>query len=210
MTAKKKATTKKAATRRPSVKERARKIVADAGEYDYDTRKTIEAALGDEHLNAGDLARMVAAAEKGELVEHPLDCIEEDYRGRAHDVIRFLESGLPDWLLQGTVWLINAVAAEHNIKVAPDDGEGNYSAKALGDLFRVSGLYQFNSLPNLDLAALVAAAWHHPECPQELSDALNDFTSNLFNRLNEGERRVFMSESYVRALLTEDKKGGER
>jgi hypothetical protein len=171
----KKQTTKKLTTRRPSVKERARKIVASRGEYDYDTRKTIEEALRDKRLNGRDLAKMVREAEKGELVEHPIDdCFEQDYRDTAHHTIQFLESGLPDWLLQATCWVINAVAEEHNIEVSPDDGEGNYSAKALGDLFRVSGLYQFDDLPDLDFADTLSRALRHPDCPIELYNAVAD------------------------------------
>lgn len=209
---KKKATTKKTATRRPSVRERAQQIIGNPKDYDYDTRKTIEAALTDKRLKRRDLTAMVREAEKGELVEHPIhDCFEHDHRGTAHRTIQFLESGLPDWLLQGTVWLINAVAAEFNIKVLPDDGEGNYSAKALGDLFRVSGLYQFDYLPDIDLAQMIERVLEHPDCPQELADGINDFTHNLFNRLNEGDRRVYLTAPYIRALLLEAKvqEGGE-
>ena len=62
-----------------------------------------------------------------------------------------------------------------------------------------------------DLAALIAAALHHPDCPPELDDAINDFTHHLFNRLNEGPRKVYMTAPYIRALLIEHKaqEGGE-
>ena len=62
-----------------------------------------------------------------------------------------------------------------------------------------------------DLAQMIADIWEHPDCPQELANALNEFTTDLFNRLNEGERRVFMTTPYIRALLLEAKaqEGGE-
>lgn len=72
MTARKKASTKKAAARRPPVKERARAIVADAGRYDEETRHTISNLLSE---GSKDLAEFVRRAEAGEEIFdliHPL------------------------------------------------------------------------------------------------------------------------------------------
>ncbi|HEX3560331.1 MAG TPA: hypothetical protein VHU19_14080 [Pyrinomonadaceae bacterium] len=64
MTAKK-ATTKKRPARRPSVKERARQIIADAKGYDEETREAVGRALEEGH---DDLAEVVRRAESGETV----------------------------------------------------------------------------------------------------------------------------------------------
>jgi KaiC/GvpD/RAD55 family RecA-like ATPase len=61
----KKATTKRRAARRPSVKERARQIIADAGRYDEETREAVRNALEEGH---DDLAEIVRRAESGETV----------------------------------------------------------------------------------------------------------------------------------------------
>jgi hypothetical protein len=63
-----------------------------------------------------------------------------------------------------------------------------------------------------DLAEMIVAVWNHPDCPDDIKAALNVGTSDLFNTLNEGERRVFKTAPYVRALLLEYKaqKGGAK
>jgi hypothetical protein len=63
-----------------------------------------------------------------------------------------------------------------------------------------------------NLAALIVAAWTHPDCPRDIRDAINEGTSNLFNTLNEDEPRVYMTEPYIRSLITAHmaKKGGAK
>jgi hypothetical protein len=63
-----------------------------------------------------------------------------------------------------------------------------------------------------DLAEMIAAVWNHPDCPEDIADALNAGTSDLFNRLNEGERNVYKTPIYIRALLWEYaiQKGGAK
>lgn len=185
MTTKKKGSTTRgrkgtAAGRAEALKARARAIIDDERDYDYDTRRALARALEDKRLRRDHLAEMIAQAEAGELVEHPIDdCVEEDYRGTAHHAIQFLNLGLPDWLLQATMWVIDAVAEVHHINIRPDNEAGNLSARALGDLFRVSGLYQFDDLPNLTLAEHVSIVLNHPDTPPGIRKALADVVACL-------------------------------
>jgi hypothetical protein len=56
-----------------------------------------------------------------------------------------------------------------------------------------------------DLAEMIAAVWHHPDCPQDIKDGIDQGTSELFNTLCEGERRVYRTAPYIRGLLAEHK-----
>jgi hypothetical protein len=174
-------TKKKGNPKKGEAEARARAIVADVRNYDYDTRRTLAQILGDKgrYRYTEKLTAMLAQAEAGELVEHPDDCEEPDWRGVGHHTVWFLERGLPDWLLQATCWVINAVAEVHHVKVMPDDGDGNYSARALGELFRVSARYQFDDLPDLTLGEHISAVLNHPNTPASLYSALSAAVGEL-------------------------------
>lgn len=174
-------TAKKRTRKKGEVEVRARAIVGDVKRYDYDTRRTLATALENKNLyrRAETLAAMVAQAEAGNIVEGPLDCVEEDYQGIAHRTIQFLEIGLPDWLLQVVCSAINQAARIHNIQVIPDDAEGNYSARALGDLFRVSELLQFSNFPEPTLAEHIAAVLNHPDIPARIYNPLSEAISEI-------------------------------
>ena len=65
MTAKQKATTKKRAGRRPSIKDRARAIVADLRHYDVDTRNAVARSLEkDSAEELAEIHRLVSEFEK--------------------------------------------------------------------------------------------------------------------------------------------------
>jgi hypothetical protein len=92
MTAMKKTSTKKAAVRRLSVKERARAIVTDANRYDEGTRHTISNLLRE---GSKDLAESVRRAEAGEEIFDlipPLPNAQEEQRGPEESL--FPEAGL--------------------------------------------------------------------------------------------------------------------
>lgn len=95
----KKATTKKAAKRRPSVRERARRIVADEKGYDEDTRNAVKHSL--ERGDVEDLAETVRMADSGGII---LDTtlVEERQAGAAAALDSLLAMpGLPPWVKDG-------------------------------------------------------------------------------------------------------------
>jgi hypothetical protein len=204
MTAKKKISTKRKAdgSKRRALETRARAIIADVRGYDYDTRHTIAAALDDESLTDRQLDGMCAQAEAGELVEHPMDCFETDYHTVAHRTVRFLETDLPDWLLQVMCQTINATAHAFNIEVLPADSDGNFSARRLATLFRVSELTQY-AAPTL--ADLISGVLTHPDTPPSIYNALSQETSSLTSAA------VVDSPEVIRLMLAEiAREGGGR
>jgi hypothetical protein len=180
-------TTKKSSTKagakgktRRALITRAKAITGDVRKYDYDTREAIAAALEDESLRDHSLAGMIEQAEAGEYVEHPLlDIIEHDHRETAHRTVRFLETGLPDWLLRAVCKTLADAATFFNIQVLSDDGDGNFSARALAELFRVSGLTQFEDIYSTDLADHLAAVLNHPDLPTHIYNSLSEAVSEL-------------------------------
>ncbi len=64
-----------------------------------------------------------------------------------------------------------------------------------------------------DLAQMIVDVFNHPDCPQDFRDAIDVATSDLFNTLNNAERRVYRTAPYIRALILESKaqqKGGAK
>lgn len=183
-------TTQQGKTKRAELEARAHAIIADVREYDYDTRLTLTHALKDKSLSDKDLAGMVAEAEAGRLVEHPFhDSFEEDYRTRAHRALRFMDSGIPDFLVNAMIAAVGAAANAFNLEVWKEfpeedepskdyNGEG-YSARALADLFRVTEFFQLDLVPRPTLADSIAAVLNHPDTPTAIYNALGEAVTDL-------------------------------
>lgn len=191
-----------------NLKARLLAIVNDPRRYDYDTRHAIAAALEDKNLNDRQRAAMCARAEAGEPVEHPLfDSFEEDYRTDAHNIIRFIESGLPDWLLQMTCQTIHKVANVHNIQVVPHDADGNFSARALANLLRVSRMFQFDDIPEPSLAEHISGVLNHPDIPTRIYNALAEAVGEYTVRDEVQNRHEVI---HIALELAAEKEGGTR
>lgn len=54
-----------------------------------------------------------------------------------------------------------------------------------------------------DLAEMIVAVMEHPDCPPEIQAGISSATSQLFNRLNEGDGCVYETAPYIRALIFE-------
>lgn len=185
-------TKKKNKTKRTELEARARSIIADVREHDYDTRLELARALKDKNLKVRDLAGMIAQAEAGELVDHPvLDTFETDYRSNAHSLLRFIMSGLPDFLLDATMTAVNAAAAHFKIEVwkefpedlAPsEDYDGqDYSVRALARLLRAADAESFSLdlILRPTLADSIAAVLQHEDTPSKIYNALADGVTDL-------------------------------
>jgi hypothetical protein len=181
---------KKNRTKRAGLETRARAIVADVRAYDYDTRRALAWAIKD--ASDEDLSRMLAEAEAGEIVEHPLYEVSEDYHSIAHAVLRLMESNLPDFLLDGMMAAINAAARRFGLEVWKQfpaelepsedyDGQG-YSSRELAELFRVGDTYSADLVPRPTLAEHIAAVFAHDDTPTSIYNALGDAVTDLTAR----------------------------
>lgn len=180
-------TTRKHKTKRPDLETRSRAIIEDVRAYDYDTRRALAWAI----KNAGDenLATMIAQAEAGEIVAHPLDEVSEDHHSIAHAVLHLMESNLPDFLLDGMMTAINAAAGHFKLEVwkqfpdelAPSedyDGQG-YSSRELAELFRVGDTYSADLVLRPTLAEHIAAVLADENTPPEIYKALGESVTDL-------------------------------
>lgn len=158
---------------------------------DYDTRRALAEALREGNRSDEALALMIEQAEAGELISTPFDDIEKDYRALAHAALRYMDSeACPMWLLSAMQDAVDAAAAAQGLEVwreippalrgeDEDEGEG-YSARALGDLFRVADTFTFDLVPRPTLAEHIAAVLADENTPTAIYDALaagmNDLT----------------------------------
>jgi hypothetical protein len=115
--------------------------------------------------------------------------------------------GTPEFMMGATILAIR-VACERLGEPLPAwlaDEKGDDGASLTALFERVPRGFDFTLEAPRDLAEIVADVWHHPDCPEEIREALNVGTSDLFNRLNEeeGGRRVYQTAPYIRALLVE-------
>lgn len=133
MTARKKVTTKKSAERGTSVKERARRIVADAQGYDVDTRDAVAYSL--ETDDAETLAETVRRAEAGEIICDT--ALVEKWQAEAAEAVvkLFGLRGLPDFFTSSVAAMLAHAARVEGIGIATDD---SYSVKGLTKLFGVT------------------------------------------------------------------------
>jgi hypothetical protein len=205
---------KKNKTKRAGLESRARAIIEDVHDNDYDTRRALAWAIKD--ANDEDLARMLAQAEAGEVVEHPLYEVSEDYHSIAHALLRTMESNLPDFLLDGMVTAINAAARHFKLEVWKDfpaalepsegyDGQG-YSSRELAELFRVADTFSADLVPRPTLAEHIAATLAHDDTPTSIYNALADAVTDLTARdevTNSAEVIRLGLEAYA------ERKGGE-
>ncbi len=204
----------------PKLEDRGRALV-ESEDRDIDTRKHVKFMLnnlefhraegeGDEAREAeAELRDLVTRAERGECLSR-LEDIDPECVEAARATLAYIElPGLPDCLTTAAILALEELASRARVQIWYDlkgnniIEEGGYSLERIARLFQHHPAERIEFEPKRDLAGLVIAAWRHPDCPQELSDALNGFTSDLFNTLNEGEGRVYMTEPYVRALLIE-------
>lgn len=176
------------------LKARAVAIIANVTRYGYDARVKLAEALrafeaGELYRPADTLARMVRQAEAGDVVEAPGDEISEDWESVGHQTERLIETSIPDWLRDAICTALCAAASRHRVEVwkafpealEPDpsyEGVG-YSAAALGELFRVSQVTQFEDLFDNSLAAHISTVLKHPDTPRELYDGMRRALATL-------------------------------
>lgn len=159
----KKATTKKKATRRPSIKERARAIIADAQGYDEETREAVRHSL--EKGDAEDLAETVRMAESGSTI---LDTTLIDERqAEAANALNALLSmpGLPPWMKEG-------------VRMMLDHARRGHSSGTLADLFALTSGDDFKFEPVRELAELISGVLRHPDTPESVRDGIFGGMSN--------------------------------
>jgi hypothetical protein len=203
----KKATTKKATARRPSVRSRARAIIADVKGYDEDTRKSIRRMLD---TNAADLAVCVERAEAGDGV-YDLTRIDKEQAEAADALVKLFDlPGLPDFLSAGLhMMLAHAARAKCKGIVTEAEDGSRYSVEALADLFAVTGGVEpgLEFEPAKDVAELISAIVKHPDLDEDLRYEFGCVVTNhLVSKIDTDSPRV------IRAMLEEYKaeEGGAR
>ena len=137
----------------------------------------------------------------------------------------FLENeGVPQFVRDAVEEVLTDAGNDTQIVVHASGG--GYSRRGMAELFRHAetiGLrlfggrlmseaqyeaYRNDPPPALrvkDLAEMITDVWQHPDCPEEIRNGIDEGSSLLFNRLNEGERSVYKTTAYIRALLEEHK-----
>jgi hypothetical protein len=93
-----KAITSRAAKRRPTMKDRARAIIADAEGYDEDTRMAVQASL--DRDDAEDLAETVSLAESGGIILDTTPFQERDERAAAAILALLGNPDVPEFITQ--------------------------------------------------------------------------------------------------------------
>jgi hypothetical protein len=94
----KKTTTKKTARRRPTMKDPARSIIADAEGYDEDTRMAVQASL--DRNDAKDLAETVRLAERGDSIADLSVCQDRDERAASAILALVNSPDVPEFIAQ--------------------------------------------------------------------------------------------------------------
>jgi hypothetical protein len=200
----KKTTTKKTARRRPTIKDRARSIIADAEGYDEGTRKSIQHMLA---TNAADLAECVADAEAGVSV-YDLSRIDKEQAEAAAALVKLLDlPGLPDFLSSGLHMMLAHAARARRMGIATETEDGSrYSVEALADLFAVTaGIKPGLAFePTKDVAELISAIIKHPDLDDDLRYEFGCVvTDHITNSIDTDSPRV------IRAMLEQYKAEGD-
>jgi hypothetical protein len=150
------------------------------------------------------ITRRIAKAEENDVY----DCILAEQRRmvEARAVYDVIQVCSPDFIAEGLMKLIDDAANWRNLpKPTFDDGDTEtpeQAIKKIADIFTMA--FDFKP-PAKTLAELIVAVIEHEDCPQEITDAMNEATSDLFNRLNEGDRRLYFTAPYIHALIVESK-----
>lgn len=114
----------------------------------------------------------------------------------------------PDFIIQAIVDAI-AKAAEVTGHPRPEYSSETPTTKDIEALDSIFGACAINlykpTTPTKTLAELIVEVIEHDDCPQEVVDGINESTSLLFNRLNEGDRYVYLTAPYIHALIVEAK-----
>ena len=104
---------------------------------------------------------------------------------------------MPGFMLGAVIFAVRVACDRLGLDLpawlAEPAGEDGGSLTALFE--RVPRDFDFRLEAPLDLAEKVADVWHHPDCPEEIREALNVGTSDSFNLPNgeEGWRRVYQT-----------------
>lgn len=172
----KKANTKKAATRRPSIKERAQAIIADVQGYDVDTRNAVARALRD---NSDDLTELVRQAEAGAMILD-LAGVEEMQAEAARLIFQAIEhDGTPDFLRSAMLTALDLAGLHVGLPSWKDGPEGDFdsggvSPSRLARLFGLTTTYQLELVPKPGLAEHLSAVLRDESTPKKISDGILD------------------------------------
>lgn len=167
-----KQTTKKTAKRRPSVKDRARRIINDAEGYDVDTREARTASL--ESGDAEDLRETVERAEAGEIILD-LSVPAAKYAEVARLAVGMLNNyELPDFMLTACMDAIRAAASHFNVEYMEDNEDDGLSVSKLAELFRLARArsYQLPEPSAPTLAEQISAVLRNPETPEQIREGI--------------------------------------
>jgi len=134
---------------------------------------------------------------------------ERDERAAAAVLALIQNPDVPEFITQAVENALSLASGVVGVEYASCD-KGEFVPGALADLITLSRGRDIKHEPP-DLARMIMDVWEHPDCPDDITKALDAGTSELFNTLNEGSRRVYKTTAYVRALILEHKaqKGGD-
>ncbi|MGA9997394.1 MAG: hypothetical protein WBP93_18390 [Pyrinomonadaceae bacterium] len=204
----------------------AKKILRNPDKYDVDTRHAIALCLSNLAFRRSEtelresvkeaeneLRELIRKANAGEPV-FDVACIGKEYVNAARIIYEAITEAnyIPQFIYDAITVALTEAERKLGCKVwiAPhgseDDAvEGAYSIERLARLFKYNPLLKIEVEPKKELAEMIVAVIEHPDCPQEIRDGINGATSDIFNNLNEGERKVYFTAPYIHALIVESK-----
>jgi len=182
MTARKKITTSRTAKRRPTIKDRARAIIADPEGYDMDTRMAVQASL--DRNDAGDLAETVNLAESGGIILDTTPFQERDERGAAAILALIDNPDVPEFIRQA---VRDALTLAENIIGI------NYASRETGKFTPDAMTNLVTSLHGHDIKGEVSGAKkteaeafaHHMGEALRIARTSEFFTARFYNHLAE-------------------------
>jgi hypothetical protein len=198
----KKTTTKKTARRRPTMKDPARSIIADAEGYDEDTRMAVQASL--DRNDAKDLAETVNLAESRGIILDTTPFQERDERGAAAILALMDSPDVPEFIRQA---VRDALTLAENIigtnYVSRETGK--FTPDALANLVRSLHVHAIKGEVSDAAKKTEAEAFAH-HMGEALRIALNSdhFTARFYNHLAEAwSDNINEFKCYQDASLTE-------
>jgi hypothetical protein len=153
-------------------------------------------------------ARAINARIKRAEANNTFDLIlaAEQMRIEALAVWDAIRVGAPDFIINALVTVIEAAARSKGLP-APTYAEDKTEtrAQAIEKIEHILHSARHFKPATPTLAQMIVAVIEHDDCPQEVLDALNGATSDLFNRLNDGTKKVYFTAPYIHALIEESK-----
>jgi hypothetical protein len=186
----------------PTLKEKAREVIANSYDYDADTRRHVWLALqridfarthkGDTKITeAGatrELKECLSKAARG-VPLFDVASVGEQFVAAARMVYDLLEghSNVPEFIYNAARVALEEVARrnDRNVWILADDDDsdsGGFSVERMALLFKYHELDTLELEPKRDLAGHISAVLNHPDTPSDIYNALAEAVTTLTAR----------------------------